>query len=286
MRVSRIFTLSTAMFGISAVLPSFAWGNTYNIPAYDNASFSAYGSGWMTTPPANGGHGFQPWSFYQGDHGSYIPYTSAGIGNDPSIGSGPSNKVWSLTADDTANGNVSISAGREFDAPMQINETFFVDMDIQTSDESLTSSTSVALALGSTPTDFSDFSGSIPAFGLLSYGDDYYVVDNNGFLPTNFAVANDPIHITFTLTDLDPVTGDNFTATITSISDPANSESYSGIAGPVQFVQMEYSASSDSVTDTNISANFNRMGITPLPQAAIAAAPLLAILAIGKLKRH
>ncbi|HEY1683447.1 MAG TPA: hypothetical protein VGG19_01675 [Tepidisphaeraceae bacterium] len=279
------FTISA--IAIIGVVSGSSWA--YNIPAYDQASFSAYTGGWNTTPAPNGGHGFQAWSFYQGAGGSYIPFTSATIATNSTIGSGPSNKVWELGADATSlNGNtsVNISAGRLFDSPVQLGQSFFIDMDAATSD---TSATSISLTLSSAPTDPSDFTTGKLDFGIYSdpsTGDyDFGYEANTGFLGglaptltnTSIPVDDDPVHIDVHL-NLDG----SITGTITSISNPLITDSVTAsVYNPIQFVNLSAQANAGS----EITADFNRMGVTPLPPAVIAAAPLLGILAFRKRRR-
>lgn len=253
--------------------------------AYDNASDLAYQDGWQNTD--NGGYGFQPWKLstqlYQGQ-----PNANTGWGLADSAAGNPS---WELYSD---TGPYSATASRSFAAPLNSSHG---GIDFDLAGNAIPTNSSFSVQLGNVP---ASGPGSFP-FEIYvqpttaSPSEDYRIADFNHVIRDTGIVADgSEVHVSFNLTgtELVHVFGGavyqvpTYTVTLSRAGD--SPFSYSGLLLTPGDNSIPINAITFATNSTGVSKPlyFNNLAIVPVPAAAIAALPLLGLVAAARARRR
>lgn len=248
--------------------------------ADDNASNYINPPGWVDG--SNGGYGFTPWSFISGGVVSNTIATNTPVGT----------YAWDLQSED--DGGSTIVALRGFSG-FNTNDSIRLDLDLD--DVPSDGGGAVYFSDANGNPEFQLFVGpeTVEAYNLYNNTNlnpnDYIIADNNPlgggneYLDTGISDVNGaPVHMNLKLLD---GTTYLYSFTLSQQGGPT----YTSPLGDTLYVpnatgnpEIDTAEFVDESTGVNPFL-FNNFVVTPLPAAAIGAAPLLGILAVTRLKR-
>jgi hypothetical protein len=257
MRVSRSFLFLVAA-GVSLQATSIVRAD--NVLAADNAANYIPGGGWndANNNQGTGTPGFtSPWVFTSTTGSSFIGLSSLD----------PSTAQWELQGDDNVtSGGSFASAERSFPAISASGGYITLDLDANNVDSN-----------GFIGVGFAN-SSNTPQISLLVqpsglYGEDYFIDAGSLSIDTGISANGDFVHLDLSIL---PV---GYSVTL---QQDATTVSIPVLSGPTDEISNVTFFDSGSITPFYL----NNLTVVPIPTAAVAATPLLALLAIGKLKRR